>query len=178
MTIANKTKDFRTIMAETKNEELVEERERAIRAKNIIIHGVKETHGDEVNSKDEDQGFVTSLIETLKIDIPHPEKVTRLGNKDANKTRPIKIVLRNENEQEKVMNSLRNLKGQERFKGVSITADYTVSERQQIREFAIKAKENNNNEPADSEIVWRVRGTPKNGLCLKKFKKVKENLQN
>ena len=35
-------KSFREIMMETKNEELTEEAERKRRAKNIIIHGVKE----------------------------------------------------------------------------------------------------------------------------------------
>ena len=36
----HKVEDFRSIMLDTKNEERVEERDKAFREKNIIIHGV------------------------------------------------------------------------------------------------------------------------------------------
>ena len=36
------TPEFRQIMRETKNEELVQQQEREVRAKNIIIHGCPE----------------------------------------------------------------------------------------------------------------------------------------
>ena len=69
------------------------------------------------------------------------------------------------------MANLSNLKGQEEFKGISITCDYTIRERQMIREKANEAKSNNDNEPLNSKYIWRVRGTPKNGLTIKKFLK-------
>ena len=55
---------------------------------------------------------------------------------------------------------------------MSITKDYTFSERQLIRQFALQAKEKNFPEPEESNYVWRVRGTPRNGLLVKKIAKV------
>ena len=56
-----------------------------------------------------------------------------------------------------------------RLKKISVTDDYTVEERQEIRKMVEKAKEKNRNDT--KEIVWKVRGTPKNGLELKWFPK-------
>ena len=71
------------------------------------------------------------------------------------------------------MNNLRNLKGNAMYTGISMTDDYTMSERTMIKEYANRAKEENTNEPENSKYVWRVRGTPKNGLTIKKLMKVK-----
>ena len=69
------------------------------------------------------------------------------------------------------MENLKELKGQESFRGISLTDDYTITERHLIKEYSDKAKENNRNEPLNSRYIWRVRGSPKNGLRLKKFPK-------
>ena len=69
------------------------------------------------------------------------------------------------------MENLKALKGQESFRGISLSYDYTVTERQLNKEYSEKAKENNRNEPPNSRYVWRVRGSPKNGLRLKMFPK-------
>ena len=75
------------------------------------------------------------------------------------------------------MKNLNKLKDNEKYRGVSITEDYTINERNLIRSKAEEAKSNNNKEPADSQFTWKVRGTPKNGLFIKKLRKtVKENL--
>ena len=57
------------------------------------------------------------------------------------------------------------------YKGISVTEDYTISEIQKMKNFAFKAKEINSAESGNSDYVWKVRGTPKNGLVLKRFKK-------
>ena len=49
--------------------------------------------------------------------------------------------------------------------------DETVNERMMIKEFVNKAKEENTKEPSDTKYIWRVRGTPKNGLTIRRFKK-------
>ena len=56
----------------------------------------------------------------------------------------IKVVMNKENDKNMIMNNLINLKDQECFRGMSVTADYTVAERQMIKELADKAKERNN----------------------------------
>ena len=50
------------------------------------------------------------------------------------------------------------------YTGISITDDYTMSERMMIKEYANRAKEEKKNETENSKYVWRVRGMPKNGL--------------
>ena len=57
------------------------------------------------------------------------------------------------------------------YKGISVTEDYTISERQMIKNFTSKAKERNSAESDNTDYAWKVRGTPKNGLVLKRFKK-------
>ena len=72
------------------------------------------------------------------------------------------------------MQNLKKLKGDDNFKGVGITEDYTVSERMLIQEYNAEAKERTENDPEGKSIL-HVRGSPKNGLFIKKFQKVQEN---
>ena len=62
------------------------------------------------------------------------------------------------------MDSLKHLKDLSEFKGIRI------SERAMIKEYQEEAKNRNNADP-NADIVWKVRGTPKNGLIFKWFKK-------
>ena len=132
---------------------------------------MKEQHqNDQTPAKVADMTFVTGLIEavgaaaTIKVAV-------RLGKQEEGKVRPIKVIVNSEKARNAILGSLPNLKGQETYNGVSVTEDYTITERQQIKSFAIKATELNNRESADSIHEWKVRGTPKNGLQIKKFKK-------
>ena len=77
------------------------------------------------------------------------------------------VIFHSENDMEKIMKSLINLKGNEDYKGVSVTEDYTLTGRKTIREWREKAKTANDQEPADSKYVYRVRGSPKNGWGLR-----------
>ena len=54
-----------------------------------------------------------------------------------------------------------NLKGNDMYKKISVTKDYTVSERKMIQEMREQVKEKNNQEPEDSEFVYKLGGTPK-----------------
>ena len=83
------------------------------------------------------------------------------------------LVLNNELDKEKIMQNLTKLKDQIQFKGVSVTEDYTIAERKMLTEWKEKAKAKNTEEDPESNFIWRVRGTPKNGLTLKKFQKQK-----
>ena len=97
--------------------------------------------------------------------------MVRLRKRDPGKKRPIKLVMNSEEEKNEIMINLRKLKDVDSFRGLSVTHDYTLAERQQIKEFSQQAKEKNENEPLDSKYCWRVRGDPKNGLTLKKLPK-------
>ena len=159
--------DFRSIMLATKNEELVEERDKSFRERNLIIHGVEES--TTVNDTD----FVSNLIKNVRCDGVTVKGITRLGPENNDKRRPIKVSLDNGKERDQVMGNLTNLKGNDMYKKISVTEDYTVSERKMIQEMREQVKEKNNQEPEDSEFVYKLRGTPKNGLMIRRMKKIK-----
>ena len=163
--------DFRSIMNEAKNQELNEENDKKARASNIIIHGLPESvSADKDDVKKLNEEYVGELLRTLNLTMSH-KSVYRLGKPDTSKKRPIKLVMNNEVDKQNVMNNLKNLKDVELFRGVSVTEDYTASERNMIRNMVEDAKAKNSKEEPDSRYKWKVRGTPKNGLCLKRLPK-------
>ena len=52
-----------------------------------------------------------------------------------------------------MIKGLANLKGKPMYEGISVTEDYTLSERSIIKKWAQKAKERNAKEPSDSNII-------------------------
>jgi hypothetical protein len=155
---------FRAIMMATKNEELAEEAEKKRRECNLIIHG-KEENGDD------DKLFVQNLNKQISVGSVKINQITRVGEIKANKIRPLKVVLSSPDEKNKVLYLMKNLKGNELYKGISVTDDYTINEREMIREFVKKAKKENEKEDKESNYIWRVRGCPKNGLTIKRLTK-------
>ena len=98
--------------------------------------------------------------------------MVRLGKQNANKKRPLKLRMNSEKEKMEIMSRLKFLKNaEEKFKKISITDDYTIAERAQIKEWKEKATIKNNEENQDSGYIWKVRGNPKNGIRLVRFTK-------
>ena len=114
-------------MLATKNEEMVEEADRKRRVKNLIIHNKNEL------TPEHDKAYTQNLIKELKVGDIDVKQIERLGQKDNAKKRPIKIVFNNEEDKEKVLNNLENLKDIQMYKGISITPDHTYSERMLIK---------------------------------------------
>ena len=166
--------DFRTIMRDERNEQLADEADKKQRACNFVVHGVVEGTGDKEKCKEDDNSAIASLLADLGVDVTF-KAMYRLGNKRVESTeqskRPLKVVMNNENDKDRIMASLKNLKDNEKYKRVSITDDYTTKERDTIKEWVKKAKDANANEPAESGYEWKVRGMPKNGMVLRKFRK-------
>ena len=119
-------------MMVNKNEELAEETVKKKRSNNLIIHGKEEV------GVNDDNFFLDNLIKDLQIGAIATKQVERIGQKPAK--RPIKIVFNNEEDKEKVLNNLKNLKDIQIYKGISITPDHTYSERMLIKEYYEKAK--------------------------------------
>ena len=163
------SKNLREIIAEARNEEQQEDRDKKTRETNIIIHGIPDKKF--TNQADEEkwnEEFSNKLISDLKITVK--KKITlRLGTFKEDKHCPIKVVFTTVKDKESVMSNLKNLKGVEGYGKMSITDDHTKAERELIKYWAIKAKERNAEEPNESNIIWRVRGSPESGICLKKF---------
>ena len=95
-----------------KNEELAEETEKKKRSNNLIIHG------KEVGVTD-DTFSVDYLIKELQIGAIATKQVERIGQKsDTSSTMkcPMKVTLKNEEERDKVLSNLINLKGKTLYK--------------------------------------------------------------
>ena len=153
-----------SLLKETKNKELIQEKEREKRSSNIIIHGVNENNTEGENS---DKTYVTSFMETIGLQII-PKQIVRLGKVNDNSKRPLKLVMNNRDDKENVMKRLGNLKGNDTYRSISVRDDYTLEERELIKEWVTKANEKNIKDNTDE---WKVRGTPKNGLRLVRITK-------
>ena len=157
--------DFRTLMRTTRNEEITEEKEKDRKKKNLIVHGCE--------SSDQAQTtvFVNTLLKDVGAETISFKTVNRIGKEDQDK-RPIIVEFNSEHDKDIIMRSLKNLKGNSQYKGISITEDYTVAERELIKDYRTEAKDLNARNECD-DFFYCVRGTPKNGLYIKKIKKVK-----
>ena len=165
----SKTDDnLRLIIKEARNEQLTQEREIKERSTNLIIHGVAEMRESD-SPCTEDEVFVKSLLEAIDVKVNY-KSIRRLGKPDTNPKRPIKLIMNNENEKDQIMKNLNKLKNaDERLKKISVTDDYTEDERHLIKTWVQKANTKNCKEDDNSKFVWKVRGSPKNGLRLVKF---------
>ena len=160
--------DFRNLIIAAKNEERIEERDKKVRENNIIIHGCIENDSD-----DQDKTFVHDMLKEISVGIVNTKSITRVGKADSGKTRPIKVSFSNIDEKIKVMSNLRFLKGKETYNKVSITEDYTISERKMIKDYVERAKQQNRELGDEAKSIVVVRGSPKNGLYLKEIMKEK-----
>ena len=84
---------FRSILEETKMEQITEEQEIERRSTNLIIHGVDESSRmEDTKLKKIDEDFVSQLLNDINIEA-NPKYVNRIGTRYLGKRRPIKIVL-------------------------------------------------------------------------------------
>ena len=131
--------DFRVTLEETKNTQLVEEKEKKLRSKILIIHGVEETSCE---NKDDaiksDDIYISNIIAALKV-TSTVKSASRIGLPAQDKNRPIKVVMNTENERNRILSSLRNLKDIPEYKTrntISVTEDYTITERRMIKDWS------------------------------------------
>ena len=173
-TPAQKPVDLRSIMREAENEKLAEESQKRTRACNIILHGVAESASTEQNlGKQHDEDFVVTFITALGLDIDY-KAMYRLGKRDESKgqsKRPIKVIFRSDADKDRIMASLKNLKGRDDYKDIGVKEDFTIQDRNLIKQWVEKSNNANAQEPIGSKYEWKVRGTPKNGMFLKRFQK-------
>ena len=149
---------------------ITREKEREVRANNFIIHGIEEKSEDLQDIKKSDSQIIKLFFEKVEVGA-QPTRYIRLGKPIAKKERPLKVLMENKHEKDKVMSNLRQLKDTEmEFGKISVTEDHTIEERQEIKTWVEKAKAKNQ-EGEHPETIWRVRGSPKHGLRLVKFTK-------
>ena len=131
---------------------------------NIIIHGLVE----EENGKEYDREIIKQLFDTVGIQYAPCSSADRLGRKTTDRTRPIRLRMETHKEKGNFMSMLGKLKyGPEVFRKISITDDYTQEERNEIRQWVEEAKKRTK---SGEGCIWKVRGSPTNGLRLIKMK--------
>ena len=160
--------EIKKIMKEVRNDEKIEDDEMERRMKNFVIHGTDEIGGDADEVQKNDDQYIKSILRKIgvKNDL---ENVTRLGKPNEQKKRTIKVVMKSSNDKDRVLSNLRKLKGtEEEFGKISVTSDYTKSERDQIKSMVEKAKAQS---ASNANYIYKVRGTPKNGLRIVSFAK-------
>ena len=158
--------ELKKIIKSARDDQMIEEHQKKVRAKNIIIHGCQEKDGI-----DSDISLVENIMKDLKVKV-NIKHIARLGNNQTGQ-RPIKVIFDNEKDKQVIMGNLSSLKDYPGYRKISIMDDYTPAERQLIKAWTEKAKQRNEEETDKENIVWKVRGSPKNELYLKKFHKKK-----
>ena len=136
---------------------------------NIIIHGVEEWMDDDEIGGMSDKDYVEKIVLKemgLNFEIARIHRIGVLTKEreDNEKYRPMKVQLKSEDDKIKVLKGLHKLK----IDQIRITEDLSPSERQQVKEWWKKADEKNL-QNKDQTIRWKVRGSPRSGLYLKKF---------
>ena len=155
-------------MQDAKNDDKVEETEQAKRANNLIIHGAEEIGEDSETIKKLDSEYIDDILKHLGV-TKKPESVIRIGNPNKSSSRPIKVTLKTKADKQAIMSRLNRLKNTEDdFGKISITEDYTQTEREMIKTWNTKAREKS---AGDDTYVYKVRGNPKNGLSLIRLKR-------
>jgi len=129
-----------------------------LREQNIVIHGIYE--GNHTDAQ-----YLCTLFNILGLNTSEMRASHRLGIKQNERKRPLKIVMKSIDEKTKLMSRLGRLRNaSEQFKKIRVTDDYTMEEREEIKRWVILANESNKNVTKD--YAWKVRGTPKTGLRL------------
>ena len=165
-TVTKETENIKSMMKDVRKEEVAEEKDKERRSKNILIHGAIEPTEDQPTKDDE---WVKKLIQNLRVKV-NMKHMVRIGAKAEGKHRPILVTLKDEREKETIFGNLHTLKGNDDYKGVSICEDLTPEERKVFKDLAAEARAKNTEE---TEGIWRVRGSSKNGFRLKLVKTTK-----
>jgi len=141
---------------------------------NIIVHHLgenKDENKEEQRAGDKD--YVEEIIGNrmgLKVNVVTAERIGARKDEmfETKKWRPLKVTLGNEEDKKRIMASVHKL-NEPNF---SVTDDFSKKERETIKEWHEKAKEKTKKEK-DECCVWKVRGSPRAKLYLKKICKKK-----
>lgn len=117
--------------------ERIEQLEREIRRKNIVVRGIAD-HGEE--TEEETRRKVGVIVRKLEVDMDDRidiDKITRIGKYQEERRRPILLKLTRESKKGEIMRSSKRLKGTD----VWLDEDYPRSIREERRVLIAKAKE-------------------------------------
>ena len=146
-----------------------EETETLDTSRNIIIHGVEESMNDDPKELEyEDRKYIENVIMNPMGLSSKPIQIQRIGvftqdRASKEKYRPLKVSLESVEVKSEFLRNLTRLKGL----FIKITEDLTTQERLSVKKWQDKAKKKNEHEQ-NKTYKWRVRGSPRSGMYLKK----------
>ena len=92
----------------SRNEELNEQREKVKRGNNLILFNVDEAPNG-TDGKKHDSNFIASFLDICEV-ASQPKDIVRLGARNSDKNRPLKLVMKTMEEKKQVQSRLVNLK--------------------------------------------------------------------
>jgi hypothetical protein len=144
---------------EKKKEEKQEKEEQddcARRSTNLLVFRAPVSKKPERKAQtDEDQKLMQDLCEKLGLQQDEVKEVTRLGKREADKNRPIRVVLQDTDSKKELFSNLKNLKSsEERLGSLIIGHDLTPRQRTERNAMIQEAKEK-----SDEEYICLVRSS-------------------
>ena len=135
-----------------------EEKER--KKQNIIIHRLAETEEKEEDQKAKDKEEVKKIIQTtnpellseLENILKENKNITRLGKKNADRPRPLKIVLADEEMKKDVLKKCKNLKNSD-YKHISVQEDLTREE--QEKQYKLRQELRKRKQEGEKVCIYR-----------------------
>ena len=142
--------------------------DREKRENNVIIFNVEEKDS---SSSDDDVSFFNSLYkQTLKLGDTPEIKVSRVGVRKENNTRPMRVVFTENSNKRKFLANLYKLKPHEKFQNIQINHDMSKTDREEKKKLLKEAYLMNEKE-TDSDFKYKVRGPPWSMSIVKVFAK-------
>ncbi len=152
----------KTIARAAVQEQVKESKGREDRDSNLIIFRVKESNKAEPELRQvEDLDFVNKLFEEkLEVGQINIDKTVRLGKKEEEKNRPLKVILQDKQDKRKIMASLYKLQYvDDTYKNISVQNDMSLEERDITKKLLAEAKAKNEAEES-KEYVYKVGALP------------------
>jgi len=159
------------VMSERVQDTKSEEAEVEKRKTNVIVHGLPESDAMEVDEREsDDAGQISMLMYELKCSDTEVLQAVRLGSRVREgddgiprKPRPVKLVLKTEEQKHDILRNSKNLRWREEggWKNVFIHADLTLKQRELRRKLVSEMKMRKENGETDLIIV--------NGQIVKKW---------
>ena len=106
----------------------------------IVINKLERKLGDNKDDAITSGGiYINNFMAVLK-ETSTVKSASRIGLLTQDKNRPIEAVINTGEEINRILSNLRNLKDIPEYKTISVTKDYTISERRMIKDWSDKAK--------------------------------------
>ena len=141
-------------------EVLNEQHDREKIKNNIILFGLEEgTEQDEEKNKKQDvvktKEILTHVNPDVKLDKLDNATVMRIGNKQANKTRPVKIIMESQDDKNNILRNSRKLKNTDKFSKIGLTFDKTRKQQEEYRILKEKLEEMKNKNDGKEYMIYR-----------------------